>query len=63
MFDWRDFFITLFGLSIALLVVFLLVLLLAFVGHLMSEVGNAWGVAIVVGVIVVCGSVASGFGW
>lgn len=58
MFDWRDFFCALFFLSTLILMAFLL----ACGFYMMCEKGNAWGFALIIGVGVLGGSIAIGFG-
>lgn len=58
MFDWRDFFCAL----IFFFALILIVCLIAGGFYIMCETGNAWGYVLIVGGIVLGGSVAIGFG-
>ena len=58
MFDWMAFWGSLLFFS----VVVLLVLLLGFGFYLMCACENVWGFAIVVGTVIIGGSIAIGFG-
>ena len=58
MFDWRDFF----GALILFCALILIVCLIAGGFYIICETGNGWGFALIVGGIVLGGSLAIGFG-
>ena len=58
MFDWGGFLCALIGFSVWLLILFIL----AFGFFLMCKCGNVWSLPIIAGCLVLCGSIAIGFG-
>ena len=58
MFNWRDFC----GFLICMTVLVFSICLIATGLYMMCEAGNAWGYALIVGGIVLGGSISAGFG-
>lgn len=58
MFDWRDFF----GALIFFSALILIVCFIACGFYIICEMGSAWGFALIVGAVVLGGSIAIGYG-